>query len=83
MAQVNVAEAKAKLSELIERAEAGEVVEIARRGKPAVRLVPVEPVKQPKRPIDLEWLRKMTEGMPMQDIGAGDFVRQMRDEYRY
>jgi prevent-host-death family protein len=41
MAQVNVARAKATLSELIERAEAGEEVIIARAGRPAVRLVPV------------------------------------------
>lgn len=38
---MNVAEAKAKLSELISRAEAGEEVEIARDGVPAVRLTPV------------------------------------------
>lgn len=34
-------EAKTKLSQLVERAEAGEDVIIARNGKPAVRLVPV------------------------------------------
>ena len=37
---VNVAEAKAKLSELIELALAGEEVIIAKRGKPVARLVP-------------------------------------------
>jgi len=41
--QLNVAEAKARLSELIERAEAGEEVVIARAGKPVVRLTPVAP----------------------------------------
>jgi prevent-host-death family protein len=40
--------AKTQLSKLIERAEAGEEVIIARRDKPVVRLVPVEPPK-PKR----------------------------------
>jgi prevent-host-death family protein len=34
-------EAKTQLSKLVERAEAGEDVVIARNGKPAVRLVPV------------------------------------------
>ena len=38
--QVNIAEAKAKLSDLIARAEAGEEVVIARGGKPAVILRP-------------------------------------------
>ena len=39
---VNVGEAKAQLSRLIARAEAGEDVVIARDGVPAVRIVPVE-----------------------------------------
>lgn len=39
--QVNVAEAKATLSDLVERAVGGEDIVIARSGKPRVRLVPV------------------------------------------
>ena len=38
---VNMHEAKSKLSKLIVAAEAGDEVIIARRGKPAVKLVPV------------------------------------------
>ncbi len=38
---MNIAEAKAKLSELIARAEAGERVIVARDGEPAVVLTPV------------------------------------------
>lgn len=44
--QLNVAEAKARLSELVSAAEAGEEVVIARSGKPIVRLVPVAPPKR-------------------------------------
>lgn len=48
--QMNIAEAKAKLSDLIARAEAGEEVFIARNGEPAVLLTPVKPkVKTPRR----------------------------------
>lgn len=43
--QVNVHEAKTQLSKLIEAALKGEEVVIARDGKPAVRLVAVEPKK--------------------------------------
>ena len=39
--QVNIQEAKAKLSSLIERAEAGEEIIIARDGHPCARLVPL------------------------------------------
>ena len=38
--QMNIAEAKARLSELVARAEAGEEVIIARAGKPVVALTP-------------------------------------------
>ena len=41
---VNVHAAKTTLSKLIERAEKGEEVIIARAGKPAVRLTPVAPM---------------------------------------
>ncbi len=41
MAQFGMHEAKTKLSQLVERAEAGEEVVIARNGKPVARLVPV------------------------------------------
>ncbi len=39
--EVNIYEAKAQLSKLVEAAERGEEVIIARAGKPKVRLVPV------------------------------------------
>jgi prevent-host-death family protein len=40
--QMNVADAKARLSELIAAAERGEEVIIARAGQPVVRLVPTQ-----------------------------------------
>lgn len=41
--QVNMLDAKTRLSELVAAAERGEEVVIARSGAPAVRLVPVAP----------------------------------------
>ena len=40
MKHVQIAEAKAHLSALVERVESGEEIVIARRGKPVARLVP-------------------------------------------
>ena len=40
MVQVNVHEAKTKLSKLLEMVEGGETVVIARNGKPVVELIP-------------------------------------------
>lgn len=42
MVQVNVQEAKTRLSQLLQEAERGEEVVIARRGSPVARLVPIE-----------------------------------------
>jgi len=39
---VNVHAAKTQLSQLLERAHAGEVITIAKAGKPCARLVPLE-----------------------------------------
>lgn len=50
MTTISVYEARANLSKLIERVLAGEEVVITRRGKPAVRLVPAEQTRPPRRP---------------------------------
>lgn len=39
--EVKVSDAKGRLTDLVRRAEAGEEVVITRRGRPAVRLVPI------------------------------------------
>ncbi|MBV9063665.1 MAG: type II toxin-antitoxin system Phd/YefM family antitoxin [Alphaproteobacteria bacterium] len=80
MGDISIAEAKAHLSELLDRVEAGQTVRITRRGKPVARLVPE--AKKKKR-IDVEALRKFTESMPRQPVSAGDFIRKIRDEDRY
>lgn len=46
--------AKTELSQLIAAAERGEEVVIARAGKPAVRLVPIEP-QAPQTGVDPRW----------------------------
>ena len=80
MEMVNLAKAKAHLSELVERAAAGEIVCITRRGKPVAQL---SAVVRPRKPVDVAALRALTARIPMQQESAADFVRRMRDESRY
>jgi prevent-host-death family protein len=47
--QVNIAEAKAKLSELADAASRGEEIVLARNGKPLARLLPIEAGRHPGR----------------------------------
>src|SRR5262249_55312494 len=46
---INVAEAKAKLSQLLDRASAGEEIVISRAGKPVARLMALD-VVEPRKP---------------------------------
>ena len=46
-AALNIAQAKARFSELVKRAEAGEEIVISRGNRPACRLTPLEP--RPRR----------------------------------
>jgi prevent-host-death family protein len=80
MKQVNLAEAKAHLSELVAQAAAGEPVCITRRGKAVAQLTAVD-VRRKR--IDPAALEAITDKMPMQREGARDFVRRMRDDQRY
>ena len=80
MEAVTLADAKARLSELVERAASGETVTITRRGKPVAHITPIE---TPRKPVDVDRLRAMTAATEPQPETAGDFVRRMRDEDRY
>jgi len=80
MQAVNLAEAKAHLSELVDRVESGDQIDITRRGKPVARLTAAT---RPRKPIDLGMLRSLTATMPPQVRSAADLVRSMRDGDRY
>ena len=56
MQTVNLSEAKAHLSSLVERASKGESFIIAKAGKPMVRVVPIEP-EPPYKPQRLGFMR--------------------------
>jgi antitoxin (DNA-binding transcriptional repressor) of toxin-antitoxin stability system len=64
------------LSELVDRVEAGESIEITRRGKPVARLTAVA---RPRQWIDAGILQSLTATMLPQTEGAAALVRSMRD----
>jgi prevent-host-death family protein len=79
MSTHSIAEAKDRLSSLIERALNGEDVVITEHGRPVVEL---RPIPEPARPVtaaDLDWLKAhRVKASPTTD--AGTLVSQMRDE---
>jgi prevent-host-death family protein len=83
MIQMNIAEAKAKLSELVARAEAGEEVVIARDGVPAVVLKPANDAGAVPAPRRIGWLAGEVWEAPdawAPDDEAADFAGQSFDE---
>lgn len=76
MERINLADAKARLSEIVDRVEAGESIEIVRCSKPAARLVPPLPEK---KPVDVAALRLAASKTPYQHESAADLIRKMRD----
>lgn len=77
---VSIADAKARLSELVSAVENGDDVVITKRGKPVAHLSGITP---PRKKIDVEWLRQMKAGMPLQDEDSATLIRQLRDDARY
>ncbi len=80
MASHSVAEAKNKLSELIDRALDGEGVVITRHGRPVVELKPVQAPPRPMTPADMDWLaaRRAGRGRAVED--AGTLLSRLRDD---
>lgn len=82
MGTYSVAEAKAKLSALIDEALEGGNVVITRHGQPVVEIKGVTEKRQPRRvtQADIQWLEKRRVGkkMPAEDSGA--LLSRMRSE---
>ncbi len=76
MAIVAVAEAKAKLGELLDRVEVGETVSITRRGKLIAELVAKKPALKPIDFDEMDRLRALSK--PYVDPDGLCFVGRMR-----
>lgn len=80
MSTHSVAEAKNKLSELINCALKGESVVITRHGQPVVELRPVKPAPRRMTEADFEWLQAHRARLTPAKTDAGTLLSQMRDE---
>jgi prevent-host-death family protein len=81
MRSVGLAEAKAKLSALLDAVEAGEEVVITRRGQPVARVVR----EQPRSDQAPDWparLRALHGDQPGPAGSAVELLRELRDQER-
>jgi prevent-host-death family protein len=77
MLEVSVAEAKARLSGLLDAVEAGESVVITRRGRSVAQLVQQRPVQDL-----LPRLEALRGSLPRQSRSGVEVMRQLRDGER-
>ena len=77
MVTVNLAQAKARLSELLDKIEMGESIVITRHGRPVAHLAPVV---GPRQPLPLRELADFRATMPNLRRPAAELLREVRDE---
>lgn len=77
MITINLAEAKARLSELVDKVESGQDVIVTRRGKAVAQ---VSAVVRPKNPLPLSDLAKFRAAIPRLQRPAADLLCEARDE---
>jgi prevent-host-death family protein len=84
---INIAAAKPRLSELVERAEKGEIIRLARRGKPVIELRVIAPPEK-QAPFDWEALKaRLRDDLAHQpelaEADGGSFVESWRKSQPY
>ena len=80
MAIYSVAEARDKLSSLIEQAERGETVTITKHGRPVAELRGVNVAGRAMSPADIAWLDSVRVTPRTLDDHPVSIVERMRDE---
>lgn len=75
MDAVNLADAKARLSELVSKAESGEETVITRRGRPVARLIPIAAPREAFRS-----LAAFRATLPKARKPSAEIIRKLRDE---
>jgi prevent-host-death family protein len=76
MVTANLAQAKAHLSELLDRVEAGEEVTVTRHGRAVAH---IQPVSRPKHPLRLDDLATFRATMPCLHGPSTKLLREARD----
>lgn len=75
MTEYSVAEAKARLSELIDRAEKGEGVTITRHGRPVVEMRPSVPPPRRMTGVDID---RLAESRAKRQVKGGAVAQMLK-----
>ena len=77
MVTVNLTQAKAHLSELLDKVETGEEIVITRRGRAVAQ---ISPATSPKKPLPLRDLAEFRATMPRLRRPSTELLSEVRDE---
>ena len=78
MERIGIYDARARLSELIERVQSGEEVVLTRHGEPVARLVPATAGQRRSRAAAVTRIRALAKKLDIRDVD----VRQLIEEGR-
>jgi len=77
---VGIYEAKSKLSQLVEKAEAGEEIVLTRRGRPVAKIVTVAPTSKRSRAALLREIQALSRRVRIpKDISIQEILAEGRD----
>ncbi len=79
MDRIGIYDAKVKLSQLIERVEAGGEVVITKRGKPVARLVPPEVPRRRSPARAAKRIRTLCERLNIRGVKIRELIEEGRD----
>lgn len=82
MESIGIYEAKSRLSELVEKAEAGQDVVITRRGRPVVKLVRAKPEPELDRSVIIKEIRAFAKKNKLRRKVSPRMLRRFEAEGR-
>ena len=78
MERISIYDARAKLSELIERVQSGEEVVLTRHGEPVARLVPEKPRGKQSRAAAVTRIRALARRLNIRDVDVRKLIEEDR-----
>jgi len=78
MERIGIYDARARLSELIERVQSGEEVVLTRHGEPVARLVPEKQQRRRSRAATVKRIRTLARKLDIRDVDVRKLIEEDR-----
>ena len=78
MERIGIYDARARLSELIDRVQSGEEVVLTRHGEPVARLVPAKVARKPSRAAAVSRIRALARKLDIRGVDVRELIEEGR-----